>query len=448
MIKKPVSQKPGGFLFSGSILPLAALWLIVWVLLPKGLPACSMSALIAGEGHFLSDFRQTGMATDYSHYNDPWDYLGMVISTSRPDYYSEGYGLVSYAENTPRLGQERKWFKRVRRPSDFGNTYYTGTYLRNIPVGASVAPDTLDRAMFSLKNRVSSSVIALCHARSASGLTYGNHPFWFNHLGRTYTLMHNGNANTARAFMINRITAQNSELDWFHIHPSNYFENPNPWQWVDSEVLFHFIMSHIMQNNNNTEVGIIKAMRELNQYLSTPGWGVYNYIMSDGEKLYAFRSTPTAGAYSHYQLSYKDGHGYYGIRTQTPGQGFVQLQAKELVILSRNEEPRHIRISDSPRPETEEPDNEEENISITLSPNPIAQNGILQISIIGDLPKNSYLTYELYNSRGQLLQKAEKAQLTGANALAIQLGKLASGVYFLKVRTDTLSQTKRFTVVK
>jgi hypothetical protein len=448
MMNQRAKRKPATSPISGSKLPALAMCLLLLVLVPAWLPACAMSALIAGEGHLLSDFRQVGLASEYTQYNDPWDYLGFVMSTSRPNYYTEGYGLVSYADNNPLLTQDRMWFKRVRRPSDFGTTYYTGDYLRNIPFGDYIAPDTLDQAMFNLKNQVSRTAIVLCHARSASGLTYGNHPFWFNHHGKTYTLMHNGNANYARAFMINKITAMNSELDWFHVHPSNHFANPNPWQWVDSEVMFHFIMSHIMANRDNTEAGIVAAMQELRSYLDTLGRGVYNYVLSDGEKLYAFRSTPTTGAYSQYKLSYKDGHGYYAIRTQPPSQGFVQLEAKELVILSRNEAPRHLRIDEIEAPDTQNNESTEEEISISLSPNPTTQNGILRVSIIGDLPKSTNFTYELYNTRGQLLQKTDKDQIADHNARTIQLGKLASGVYFLRVRTDTLSQTKRFTVVK
>ncbi len=418
-------------------------WLAVAVL-----PACAMSAVIATEGNCLAEFPQQGSGNQYSQYNDPWDYLGFVMANSRPSTNSDGYGVVGYTGDSYQLEEQHKWFKRVVRPADFDAVYYTGSFVRQGLLDYSYPLDVLDLAMFQMKNPSQDIAIALCHARNATGVTLGNHPFWFNYNGRTYTLMHNGNANRARAFMINRITQMNSELDWFNVHRSNYFSDADPQFWVDSEVLLHFIMSHIIARQNDTRRGIITAMQDLRFYLDTVGWGVYNYIFSDGDKLYAFRSTPITGAYSHYQLSYKDSHGFYGIRTLAPGPGFIQLRAKELVEFSRSERPLHISV-DTGQYFPELGSSPEPLISgLILSPNPLPRDYALSVTLIADLPKNPRTNVEIFNLRGQLLSRLEIDNMGGDNTIEFKPGNLPTGVYLLRVRNAGYSFYKRFSVVK
>lgn len=412
------------------------------------LSACAMSAVIANEGYCLADFPQQDPGYLYSQYNDPWDYLGFVMANSRPSSNSDGYGAIAYSGDSHMLADAHKWFKRIMRPADFDAVYYTGAFVRQGLNELNYPPDVLDVAMFQMKNPSQDIAIALCHARNATGVTLGNHPFWFNHNGRSYTLMHNGNANSARAYMISRITQMNSEVDWFNVHPSNFFADSDPWSWVDSEVLLHYIMSYVISCHNDTRKGIITAMQDLRFYLNTVGWGVYNFVFSDGEKLYAFRSTPISGAYAHYQLSYKDSHGFYGIRTQAPGPGFIQMQAKELVVFSRSERPQHFLIdtrqylSDAgflPNPQAQ---------ALVLYPNPLPVDNSLRVKLIADLPKNTRMSLEIYNLRGQLLSRQEIDKLDSDNTLEFKPGNLPSGVYLLKVRSDTFCLGKRFTVVK
>ncbi len=244
-------------------------WLAVAVL-----PACAMSAVMASEGSCLAEFPQQGSGNQYSQYNDPWDYLGFVMANSRPSTNSDGYGVVGYTGDSYQLEEQHKWFKRVVRPADFDAVYYTGSFVRQGLLDYSYPLDVLDLAMFQMKNPSQDIAIALCHARNATGVTLGNHPFWFNYNGRTYTLMHNGNANR-QGFHDNRITQMNSELDCSMCIARIISQMRPQFWWILRCCYIHY--DHIIARQNDTRRGIITPCKTA-LLLDTVGWGVYNYI--------------------------------------------------------------------------------------------------------------------------------------------------------------------------
>ncbi len=326
-----------------SVLPLLA---ALMGLLPLfgGLPvarleACAMSALIARRNCTLDTFPVVDQVPDYWDYNDPWDYFAFVMANSFEHYNDDGYGVAVWRDNDPVLRSRGMWYKRVLEQQDFGGTYYTGQYLQYGGQFGLWEQDILDQALLGVQSGEGAPVIALLHARNASGLTYGNHPFWFNYGGRSFGFMHNGVCNNARTFMINAVNQLHPDLDWFASYPSNHFNNHNPAQWVDSEVLFHYIMAHIMAAGGNVLSGLQSALRGIETYLISYSSGAYNFIMTDGSQLYAFRNTPPN---SSYRLSYRSLRGQiYALRTLVPDPEDTEIKQMELVVFSRTGKPRH-----------------------------------------------------------------------------------------------------------
>jgi hypothetical protein len=379
------------------------------LLLPQTLEACAMSALVAREGYNLDQIPRVGPAGQYWQYNDPWDYFAFVMANSSEYSNDDGYGIVAYDPSCPLLPDRRRWYKRVREGSDFGMLWYTGGYLQSDEIAQEWTYDVFDEAMFNILTGNEPSSIVLCHARNASGVTYGNHPFWFNFMGRTYTFMHNGNANASRSSMINRILQLNPY--WFERHPNNYFEDHDPLHWVDTEVLFHYIMAHIAANNGNTLYGLKMALIGIRSELLQPLRGIYNFILSDGEKVYVFRNSPLTGYGASYRLSYclrRDQ--FFGIRTQAPLPGDVELQPMELVVISRERYPTHYPdiAEEYPAPHVQQypptvprkrpPDA----VPVLLvSPNPFSGSTTLRVSLSEPLPVRS----EIYNLKGEVVKR-------------------------------------------
>lgn len=427
---------------------------------PKHLSACAMSAVITTNQYTLDDFPTIGPPAQFRDFNDPWDYFAFVMHNSNPYSNDDGYGVVAYRDHDPLLPQRQMWHKRVQGFEDLGNVWYTGSYLDYDATASDLAHDVFDDALFEAREGGIQPAIALCHARNASGFTLGNHPFWFELNGRSYTFMHNGNCNSARSYMITRIQELHPELDWFLVHPSNHFQNTNPLQWVDTEVLFHYLMSHIVLNPSDPLTGVSEALNGLRSYLLNPAYGVFNFIMSDGERLYAFRSSPLSGTNSHYKLSYRTfPEQFYGIRTLSPSPGDIELQPRELVVFSRDKKPRHypalIRIY--PDPETEAAalatgrHKPGQLISgIAISPNPFKTSTTLRISI----PSSGKLKTTVYNAKGQAVWHEEKQIPSARTTTVIWDGnddrkrRVSPGLYFIKTEFGGKAYINRVAMLK
>lgn len=424
------------------------------------LGACAMSALITKEGRLISDYRPVGNASDFWDFDDPYDYLGFVMSTSVPYLNSDGYGIVAYHENDPSLNSRRIWHKRVQSLADFGYMYYTGPYFRYNDQTDIQSRDTFDEALRTIMNGGDRPAIVLCHARNATGPTLGNHPFTFEYRGRNFSFMHNGFANVARAYMIGRINDMNPGLNWFVAHPSNYFGETDPQDWVDTEVLFHYIMSHIEAGGFADPLpGIVNALRGIADYLQDSRTGVYNFIMSDGIKLYAFRSTPWTGNNSHYKLSYRIFEdAYYAVRTQAPAEGDIQLKPRELVVFSRNAKPDHYMVLDpdlfvagisDPPPATSR-HRLEGKLKISLTPNPMrSPDGQIVLRITAPFDGNQVAgTLDLYNLKGQRVLRKELGMLSGMTLRQLDISEIPNGVYLCRIVAGSFTTGIKITITR
>lgn len=416
-----------------------------------------MSALISVRGHTLDQFPLNGPPGEYHDYNDPWDYFAFVMANSAAYINNDGYGVAAYREAQSELGPRQMWHKRVLTPADFGTVFYTGNYLNQGAQDVGGEYDVLDEALHSVRSGEQPSTVVLCHARSASGSTFGNHPFWFNYAGRTFTFMHNGNVNSARAFMINQINLMYPQGDWFGEHPSNHFGSTNPLQWVDTEVLFHYIMCHIVTSGGNFLSALHTALANLRYYVEHPQTATMNFIMSDGDKLIAFRNTP---ANSYYRLSYKCFRGqFYGLRTQSPAVGDSELAPRELVVFTRDRKPAHYpefastnltfagvpaeTVITRQRPDGLAP-------ALTASPNPFTDCVTLSLKDLSSQP----LAAAAFNLRGELIWTQKQALGESNQASVIwngcnQLGqRQPPGVYLLRITAGSSLYHIRVAMVK
>jgi len=181
-------------------------------------------------------------------------------------------------------------------------------------------PEPLDiseeRIMISNNN----AVIVLGHDRNRadpiSSDAVSQHPFRFIWDDITYTFQHNGYHDYKEAM---RWYCLQHNQNWFDIYPLNweiYGSTIDDLSTVnDTEILFHYIMAHVIEYNGNIVGGMISALNEtavyddVNQvYLNfhelfqDNGTNKINITLSDGEALYVFRNTGLSG--SNYNLSY------------------------------------------------------------------------------------------------------------------------------------------------
>lgn len=435
-----------------------ALVMLVYVLLMVNnrIHACAMSALIATNGNLLADFPAQGMIGDYWQYNDPWDYFSFVMANSTAYNNEDGYGSVAYSDGNPLLSNENQWYKRVYGGNDFGNVYYTGQHLAHGTYTVNWQPDVLDTALRAIRNRANRAVTVLNHARNATGNTLGNHPFQFEFHGRTYAFMHNGNANHARSFMISRVNEMNPEINWWISHPSDHFSLINPLQWVDSEVLFHYLMSYVISMDGNTTEAVLTALRDMGDYLGDSR-GTYNFIMSDGERLYAFRSTPISGVNSHYKLTFRNyDDRFWAIRTSYPAIGDTELKEMELLVIDRDNGATIHKLFDTSyssataltrmfqiKPQTP-------GLKISILANPVTSPALtLHVEFCNShlIPKASGVLHIL-NVKGQRVMDVSINNLSGTDIRFVDIGRLSNGVYLCRLKIGDLIATGRFTVFR
>ena len=279
--------------------------------------ACDMMALISIEGSSISEIPDI-----QGNYNDPLDFFVYMKERSDSLLNDDGYGVLYYKDSETVLDTTQ-----IRYKIGFQRWYGDGT------------DEPLDIAIPEIMNENNYPVIVLGHDRNGS-TGYGSHPFTFAWQNTIYTFMHNGTVNSEiKAAMMNYLGE-----DWFNRHPSNWegqFGNLN--SFIDSELLFHYVMKFVLENNEDVQVGIYSALNNqdvegfnLPEELSD-GSPVINFVLSDGESLYVFRNSTVNGNSGN--LSYERFRtGFYGIKTQSPLANVIQQNS--LVIISRDEQPQ------------------------------------------------------------------------------------------------------------
>ncbi len=198
-------------------------------------------------------------------------------------------------------------------------------------------------------NSANEAVIVLGHDRDRgrdAQYAAGQHPYRFNYINpvtqdiTTFTFQNNGSQD-AKQEMIDYCEA--IDPNWFEIYPLNWVclgNDPDSVKTVgDTELLFHYIMSRIIEYEGDIVNGMISALNEtdLEGYnfrdsLLAESIEV-NIVLSDGEALYVFRNTSING--NSYNLSYKDYGDFVGVKTRTTIAGETPLGQYSLVVIPR-----------------------------------------------------------------------------------------------------------------
>ncbi len=200
--------------------------------------ACDMIALISLTGYTISEQMQVP-----GSFNDPYDFFEFMKECSHSSSNDDGYGILYYKDGEVIVDSTQKWFK-----IGFNKWYGDGT------------EDPLDIAIDEIMSEDNDAVFVMGHDRNGE-IGYGNHPFTFNWQEQTYSFMHNGTIyNNHKEAIMNYLGA-----DWFLQHHSNWngqFGDINTF--IDSELLLHYIMKHIMEHNGDVISGIYAALNNTN----------------------------------------------------------------------------------------------------------------------------------------------------------------------------------------
>ncbi len=310
---------------------------------------CDMAAMMAKTGYSISNL---GPNPGPGAYDDPDEFIGFLKSNSTYSTNPDGYG-VTYIDgdgnfpniNTlfPSLPEEvissQAWYVTA---DDLGDEFY---YLTN--------PDPMDAAETAIENNNNDISIVLGHDRK-SGTAFGNHPFRFTYdANTTFQFIHNGGIDDGDNEIKEALYDALGGASWFALngdHPSNWNYDFDDWEdFIDSEILFHWIMSNIIDCNGDIVTGIQKALTatvpiqggsiNLEEEFREPygDWhNVVNFVLTDGEKLYLFRNAKDT--WSHHYLSWQENtNNSYTVKTQTVLDN--ALDQFDFVILSRDDDP-------------------------------------------------------------------------------------------------------------
>lgn len=213
-------------------------------------------------------------------------------------------------------------------------------------------PEPLDYARLQITTPTNNAVIVLGHDRNRGWTSQDaarQHPYRFKWNEKTYTFQHNGNQN-AKQEMIDYCLE--IDPDWFDIdnHPLNWVflgnDHTNVATVGDTELLLHYIMTHVIEFNGDVIAGLISALNEqdlegynFRQHLMAVDDEV-NIVLSDGKALYVFRNTePDILNPNSYNLSYKEydglNEGFVAVKTQGTINGGTQVQQHSLVVIPR-----------------------------------------------------------------------------------------------------------------
>jgi len=299
---------------------------------------CDMAAMMAKTGYSISTLEPgTGSFDDTLEFFDFLKYYSTY--STNPD----GYG-VTYIDgdgNFPNIEtltnplpiefiSDQAWYVTA---NDLGDLFYYSTN-----------PDPLNAAEIAIEDDNNDVSIVLGHDRKSS-TAFGNHPFRFNYGTSTFQFMHNGGIDDD---IKQALYTELGGSSWFSTgnHPSNWNTNTTQYnQFIDSEILFHWIMSNIMDNNGDILTGIQDALTatvsgiNLENEFREPynSWrNVVSFVLTDGETLYVFRNA--FDSWSHHLLSWEENvNNSYTIKTQS--ELSTSINQFDLVKITRDEYP-------------------------------------------------------------------------------------------------------------
>ena len=308
---------------------------------------CDMAVMLAKTGYNIST-----IAGGSGDYDDPDEFIDFLINFSSASYNHDGYGIIyvgnngyfPYINTTNLLTEfysDHAWY--VTAQNITSNTYYYDYFYNNIHWYTG----PMEAARDAIKLDDNDVAIVLGHDRRSS-TALGNHPFRFDYGTSTFQFMHNGGIDDD---IKHALYTELGGTSWFSStnHPSNWNTNYSYYdQFIDSEILFHWIMSNIMDNDGDVLSGIQDALTATvdnivlqndfsDPYYQDDYWhNVVNFVLTDGETLYLFRNG--GNSWNHHLLSWQENeNNSYTVKTQTELEN--GLNQFDCVVISRDEEP-------------------------------------------------------------------------------------------------------------
>lgn len=289
---------------------------------------CDFAAVLAKGDHLIANISDPDGDPPYPEidFDDPEDFYYDFVKL-RSFYNPSGYGIIYYEDGVFTVPESQRYYSEEPYPQN---------------------PDPLENAHDDIINPDNNAVIVLGHDRTTTQGAPGNHPFWFHLEGvggepnRSYTFQHNGDCSYLRCAIYNYLGD-----DWFIEHPSNW--GASNWdEFIDSELLFHFIMAHVIDNNGDVIGGIMSALNETSIYDPITGnyldfsslfesqTYIINFVLSDGEALYIFRNSSISG--HSYNIEYKvNDNGFVGVKTRDEDDTvYPDISPLTLVYIPRN----------------------------------------------------------------------------------------------------------------
>lgn len=247
--------------------------------------ACDMFMLQAIDDHPF--FTNSSLSGDF---DDPYDFFEnfktLANSTSGN---RDGYGVIAYNFDSNYVNRDLRWYK-------------TG-------IGNFFDENNIDEPLYEAINYLYDNDAierVLVHARSGTGGN-GSHPFIFNVGDRSYSFMHNGFISSSVKRDI--ITFLGDE--WFATYPSQWEGNPDDvYSFIDSELLFHYLMFYIMQTPEDLPLAFRRAFTnkkvsntDMEYNIKFNNNAIINFLLSDGDATYLYRSSRLLS--TSYNLSYQ-----------------------------------------------------------------------------------------------------------------------------------------------
>lgn len=308
---------------------------------------CDMMAMIAKKGKFISDITSAGTS-----YYVPNNFMQFIKDRSSDSYNDDGYGILFYKEGGDfYLDPENLGHSNTQQGDPDNQAWYqigTDTYYTGGNADEKWELNTATTKLVNNQNTL--ATVVLGHDRLGESGN-GNHPFRLeieNCPGKTFTFMHNGTIsddgpNDNKEMIFDELT----ELGWFSNHYSNWGGIPGDVDtWIDSEILFHWIMYNINQMEGDVIQGIrnsIIATIDSGNYnlfdelfdnpdLAYPWQNVTNFILSDGENLYVYRNSLDNDP--GHDIGYVERNDFYGVKTQDDN-GFNYLSRHTLTYINK-----------------------------------------------------------------------------------------------------------------
>jgi hypothetical protein len=254
---------------------------------------CDMAAMISQVSLAIPQFSGRPGTFD-----DPSDFFDFLIERSTSSANPDGYGILCAGDDglfpAPGIIADRTeiysaqaWY--VKAPDTASNAYYFSHY-----------PGPMRTALSAITRTDSGASVVLGHARNASSSAVGSHPFRFQYDGRIYAFVHNG---SIESDIKSALYTALGGAAWFDQHPPNWTDDYGTvTNLVDSEVLFHWIMSRIMAHEGDVFKGALEALTATigrynleDEFRQDFEHNTVNFVLSDGQALYLFRNSGNAG---------------------------------------------------------------------------------------------------------------------------------------------------------